>query len=58
MEGTITIISNLSEQEFMENALNMRFSGYDPFPALLFYAFANTWHLEKLMYYWELLELK
>ncbi len=52
----ITIEANISEQDFIESCLNMKHSGSDPIFHLVIYAFAKSWHIDKLTYYKELLE--
>jgi len=54
----IEIKSDLQEQEFMESLLNMSHSGYKVLIPLGFYALCNSWHIDKLNYYFKLLELK
>lgn len=58
MEGKIIIEADIPEKEFMESCLNMRFSGYNPMIPLGFYALAHSWHVNKLIYYLNLLEVK
>jgi len=54
----LTIKTNISEQKFMESMLNMKESGYVIEPLFFFYAFANTWHIDKFFYYCKLLEIE
>jgi len=56
MKGIITIDIPLSEKDFMEGMLNLRYSGRDPSLPFLFYAFKKRWHVDKFVYYKELLE--
>jgi len=49
---------NIPEQEFMELMLNMKESGYVIELPFFFYAFANTWHIDKFFYYCKLLEIE
>ena len=58
MKNKITIKAEIPEQEFMECLLNMKSSGYDVILPLVFYAFAHSWHIDKLNYYLELLEVE
>ena len=51
----LTIEANISEQQFMECILNQIFLGYDVMLSLSLYALAHSWHIDKLIYYKELL---
>ncbi len=55
-QGKITIESNIPEDIFMEGMLNQYHSGYDISLLFLFYAFAHSWHINKLGYYKSLME--
>jgi len=55
----IKIKCNINEQQFMESLLNMKHSKCDISNIMFkfaFYAFAKGWHIDKLMYYKDLLE--
>ena len=54
----ITIEANIPEDIFMESMLNEHFSGRDVMILLGFYALANRWHINKLIYYNKLMEKK
>lgn len=56
VEGTITIKSTTPEKEFMEILLNMTSTGYDVKLPFVLHAMANGWHIDKLIYYINLLE--
>lgn len=58
MKGKITISSKLNEQEFMESILNMHHSGINVELPLSLYALAKSWHIDKFIYYANLLEEK
>lgn len=60
-QGKITIKSEVSEQDLMENLLNMKASGFIDESLLIiisFNAMANSWNFDKLLYYLELLEIE
>lgn len=46
------------EQAFIECMLNMKYSGCDIILPFIFYAFQESWHIDKLIYYSNLLELE
>ena len=50
-----TIKTNVPEQEFMEKILNMHYSGYEVGVLLGLYAFCNSWNIEKVYYYLDLM---
>ena len=52
----ITIEANIPEDIFMESILNAHFSGREVRVLLGFYALANGWHINKLIYYNKLME--
>ena len=52
----IEIDEKLTEQELMENCLNLKHSGYNSHLVVLFYALGKRWHIDKLTYYMNLLE--
>ncbi len=54
-EKTITIEADIPEDVFMENMLNQHFSGYDVSLMFGIYALAHSWHINKLIYYKNLL---
>ena len=58
MERTITIKANIPEDVFMENILNQYYSGRDISLIFGLYALANSWKVDKLMYYAKLLKIK
>ena len=51
MQGTLKITADIPEDKFMEGVLNMYFSGGDVMLFLYFYALANHWDINKLVYY-------
>jgi hypothetical protein len=53
---TIKIDKEITEQLLIENCLNMVYSGYDSYLELFFYALANSWHVNKIVYYLRLIE--
>ena len=55
---TIDIDKNITEQSFIENCLNMKYSGYDWRIAFFFYALGRRLHINKFNYYFKLLEDK
>jgi len=55
-EFTISIDSNITEQQLMEDCLNKKYSGYDWRLLFFFYALGNRWHIDKLNYYLKMLE--
>ena len=61
MEGTLTFKIEATEQECIENLLNLKYSGVDDNHIMLFLSLlslANSWHIDKLIYYINLLELE
>lgn len=58
MEKILKIKVDIPEQKFMEYLLNMKHSGYDVLMFLCFYAFINSWNINKLNYYLKLLKEK
>ena len=52
----LTIQANIPERKFMEGLLNMYHSGYDIVLPFALYALAHSWHMDKFMYYWEMLK--
>ncbi len=56
MEGTLKVESNISEKGFMESLLNMKYSGLQVDAHFAIFAFINSWHIDKLLYYRDLLE--
>jgi len=55
IEGKLTIETNVSEQELMENLLNQYYSGYFVQHYLMIYALGKRWHIDKFTYYWNML---
>lgn len=56
MKGTITIKSEITEQELIEYCLNVHHSGYDYMFLIVFHSIANKWKLDKFTYYIRLIE--
>lgn len=56
MKGSLTIQSNISEQQLIEICLNYFHSGFDYKIYLFLYAFVKQWNIEKLIYYINLIE--
>jgi len=57
---TIEIKANIPEKDFMENILNMRYSGVlITYINLLFglYSLTHKWHINKFTYYWNMLSI-
>lgn len=52
---TISIDKEITEQFLVENCLNLASSGYDNSLTFAFYALANSWHIDKLIYYRDLI---
>jgi len=59
MKKTIKVQSNISEKQLMEILLNMKCSGISQQEVLFilgFHALVNSWRINKLIYYNNLLE--
>ncbi len=56
MKGTMKIEFNMTEQEVVEACLNLHHSGYGYIHLLALCAFNKRWHIDKLMYYKNLIE--
>ena len=58
MKGTfkIEIDKSITEQNFIEGCLNMKYSGVDWRIAFFFYALGQRWHINKFNYYFKMLE--
>ena len=54
--GKFEMDIKVSEHDFMEWCLNLKSSGYNPFPIMAIYALGKSWHITKLVYYKNLLE--
>lgn len=55
---SVTIKSDIPEDIFIENLLNMKYSGVSEryiLPCISFYAMANSWDIGKLFYYLKLI---
>ena len=60
-QGNLKIEIDINEHDFMESMLNMKHSGVTDNNLVLFisfYALAKSWHIDKLSYYLNLLEIK
>ena len=55
-KGTIELNSEVSDQDLIETCLNYYHSGYDYRLLFFFHALAHSWHLDKLIYYKNLIE--
>jgi len=55
-EGTITITSDLSEQELVEQCLMLYHSGYEWYVPFVFHAIACKWKHQDIVYYINLIE--
>jgi len=53
---TLTIQTNISEQICIESCLNMKASGLDSILILMLFALEQGWHIDKVTYYFNLLE--
>jgi len=54
-KGTITIKSDVSEQELMEGLLNQYHSGYFVQHIFLIYALGKRMHIDDFTYYWKMI---
>ena len=60
-QGNLKIEIDINEHDFIESLLNMKHSGVSDNNLILFisfYALAKSWHIDKLTYYLNLLEIK
>ncbi len=56
MKGELTIKSNVSEQDLIENCLMYYHAKYDYKLILVFHAMAHYWKWDKVAYYINLIE--
>ena len=56
MKCKLTIESNISERDVIEQCFNMKHSGYEYILLLSIYALEQGWNYDKLMYYLEMLK--
>lgn len=56
IQGKFIISSEVSEQDLVEHCFNLKAAGYTYDHILGIYAFIETWHFSKLLYYKNLIE--
>lgn len=52
----IKVDKSITEQLLIENCIMYKLSGLEYIPLFVFYALAESWHIDKLIYYKDLLE--